>query len=58
MQYMFAPVPIKLHNDLVHKVSYDMEVKWKDKVRINAYKVMANIFPHNILLLIKEHEGA
>lgn len=53
MQNMFAPVPIELHSDLVRKVSYDMEVKWKDKVRINTNKVTANIFPHDILLLIK-----
>lgn len=53
MQNMFAPVPIELHSDLVCKVSYDMEVKWKDKVRINTNKVTANIFPHDILLLIK-----
>lgn len=35
MQYVFAPVPVKLHNDLAHKVSYDMELKWKNKVRVS-----------------------
>lgn len=30
MQYMFAPVPVKLFNDLVHEVSYDMGLKWKN----------------------------
>lgn len=43
----------ELHNHLAQKVSYDTELKWKDKVRININKVIANIFPHDMLLLIK-----
>lgn len=35
MQYMFAPVPVKLFSDLVHEVSYDMGLKWKNKVRVS-----------------------
>lgn len=32
MQDMFAPAPVKLYNDLAHKVIYEMELKSKNKV--------------------------
>lgn len=35
MQYVFAPVPVKLHSDLAQKVSYDMELKWKSTVSVS-----------------------
>lgn len=33
MQDVFAPAPVKLHKDLAHKVIYEMELKWKNKIR-------------------------
>lgn len=35
MQDVFAPAPVKVHNDLAHKVIYEMELKSKNKVRVS-----------------------
>lgn len=35
MQDVFAPAPVKLHNDLAHKVIYEMELKSKNKARVS-----------------------
>lgn len=61
MQDVFAPAPVKLHNDLAHKVIYEMELKSKNKVksiRKNINKVMANILPRDLLLSIKTAESS